>query len=38
VMSDTHRHVPSALKLSERVFHDFIDLFEWRPALRLASR
>jgi len=38
VLSDTHRHIPAALKLSERVFHEFIDLFEWRPALRLASR
>jgi GMP synthase (glutamine-hydrolysing) len=38
VLSDTHGHIPGALKLSERVFHEFIDLFEWRPTLRLASR
>jgi GMP synthase (glutamine-hydrolysing) len=38
VLRDTHGHVAPALKLSERVFHEFIELFEWRPALRLASR
>jgi GMP synthase (glutamine-hydrolysing) len=38
VLSDTHGHIAPALKLSERVFHEFIDLFEWRPTLRLASR
>ena len=38
VLSDTHGHIPPALKLSERVFHEFIDLFEWRPTVRLASR
>ena len=39
LLRDTHRHVGPALKLSERVFHEFIELFEWRrPALRFASR
>jgi GMP synthase (glutamine-hydrolysing) len=38
VLGETHANVGSALELSERVFHDFIGLFEWRPALRLASR
>ena len=39
VLHDTHGHVGPALKLSERVFHEFIELFEWRrPALRFASR
>jgi GMP synthase (glutamine-hydrolysing) len=38
VLRDTQGHVASALKLSERVFHAFIELFDWRPALRLASR
>jgi GMP synthase (glutamine-hydrolysing) len=38
VLRDTHGHVVPALKLSERVFHEFIELFDWRPALRLASR
>lgn len=40
VLRDTHGHVASALKLSERVFHEFLELFEWRPAraLRFASR
>jgi hypothetical protein len=33
-------HISPALTLSERVFHEFLELFEWRrsPALRLASR
>jgi len=39
ILHDTHGHVGPALKLSERVFHEFIELFEWRrPALRFASR
>lgn len=38
VLRETHAHVTPALKLSERVFHEFIELFDWRPALRLASR
>jgi GMP synthase (glutamine-hydrolysing) len=38
VLRDTQGHVASALKVSERVFHGFIELFDWRPALRLASR
>ena len=38
VLSDTQGHVPPALKLSERVFHEFIELFEWRPTLRFARR
>ena len=38
VLDDTHRHIPPALKTSERVFREFIDLFEWRPTLRFASR
>jgi GMP synthase (glutamine-hydrolysing) len=38
VLRETHGHVAPALKLSERVFHEFIELFEWRPTLRFASR
>ena len=39
LLADTHSHVAPALALSERVFHEFLELFEWRPkALRLASR
>jgi len=38
ILHDTHGHVGPALKLSERVFHEFIELFEWRPTLRFASR
>lgn len=38
VLRDTHGHVAPALELSERVFREFIELFDWRPALRLASR
>jgi GMP synthase (glutamine-hydrolysing) len=39
VLEETRAHVAPALKLSERVFHEFLELFEWRPkALRLASR
>lgn len=39
ILRDTHGHVGPALKLSERMFHEFIELFEWRrPALRFASR
>ena len=37
VLRDTHGHVAPALKLSERVFHEFIELFDWRPALRLGK-
>jgi len=38
VLRDTHGNVAPALTLSERVFHEFIELFEWRPGVRLASR
>lgn len=38
VLRDTQGHVASALRLSERVFQAFIELFDWRPARRLASR
>ena len=38
ILHDTHGHVAPALKLSERVFHEFIELFEWRPTVRFASR
>jgi GMP synthase (glutamine-hydrolysing) len=39
VLDQTRTHVAPSLKLSERVFHEFLELFEWRrPALRLASR
>ena len=38
LLSDTHGHIAPALKLSERVFHEFIALFDWRPTPRLASR
>ena len=39
ILQDTHGHVGPALKLSERMFHEFIELFEWRrPAVRFASR
>jgi GMP synthase (glutamine-hydrolysing) len=40
ILGTTPGHVGPALGLSERVFHEFLELFEWRrsPALRLASR
>jgi GMP synthase (glutamine-hydrolysing) len=39
ILADTQTHMAAALGLSERVFHEFIELFEWRPrGLRLASR
>ena len=40
VLRETRAHVAPALSLGERVFHEFLELFEWRPAraLRFASR
>ena len=40
ILRTTPDYISSALRLSERVFHEFIEIFEWRrtPALRLASR
>ena len=40
ILRTTPGHIRPALSLSERVFHEFLELFEWRrsPALRLASR
>ena len=40
ILRTTPGHISPALPLSERVFHEFLELFEWRrsPALRLASR
>jgi len=40
ILGATPDHIRPALGLSERVFHEFLELFEWRPspALRLASR
>jgi GMP synthase (glutamine-hydrolysing) len=40
VLRDTHSHIRSALALSERVFGEFMELFEWkpRPRVHLASR
>ena len=39
LLNRTKNLVGPALKLSERVFHEFLELFDWRrPALRFASR
>ena len=40
ILRTTPDLISPALRLSERVFHEFIEIFEWRrsPALRLASR
>jgi GMP synthase (glutamine-hydrolysing) len=40
ILRTTPDQISPALALSERVFHEFLELFEWRrsPALRLASR
>lgn len=40
ILRDTHSHIGAALRLGERVFGDFIDLFSWRPKkrIRLESR
>jgi GMP synthase (glutamine-hydrolysing) len=40
ILRTTPDRISPALSLSERVFHEFLELFEWRrsPALRLASR
>jgi GMP synthase (glutamine-hydrolysing) len=40
VLRDTHSHMRSAQQLSERVFGQFMELFEWkpRPRVHLASR
>ena len=40
ILRTTPDYISPALKLSERVFAEFMELFEWRrsPALRLASR
>jgi GMP synthase (glutamine-hydrolysing) len=40
ILRTTPDHISPALTLSECVFHEFLELFEWRrsPALRLASR
>jgi GMP synthase (glutamine-hydrolysing) len=40
ILCTTPEKISPALRLSERVFHEFLELFEWRrsPALRLASR
>lgn len=38
ILRDTHSHIAPALALGERVFREFIELFAWRPKLRLASR
>ena len=38
ILEQTQCHIGSALALGERVFREFIGLFEWRPRMRLASR
>ncbi|HKE95379.1 MAG TPA: gamma-glutamyl-gamma-aminobutyrate hydrolase family protein [Povalibacter sp.] len=38
ILRDTHGHAPGSGALSERVFSDFIELFTWRPKVRLGSR
>ncbi len=38
ILRDTHGHGESARGLSERVFREFIELFTWRPPVRLGSR
>jgi hypothetical protein len=37
ILRDTHGHAPDALRLSERVFGDFIEMFSWRKRVRLGS-
>jgi len=38
VLNDTRLHGATAQALSECVFNEFIELFSWRPKLRLGSR
>jgi GMP synthase (glutamine-hydrolysing) len=38
ILRSTHGHAPLSRALSERVFRDFIELFDWRPRIRLRSR
>ena len=40
ILRDTHNHIGAALRVSEKVFGDFIELFSWRPKkkIRLESR
>lgn len=38
VLRDTRVHAPQAQRLSERVFNEFIEMFSWKPRLRLWSR
>jgi GMP synthase (glutamine-hydrolysing) len=38
VLHDTQVHCATAQQLSERVFNEFIEMFSWKPKLRLGSR
>jgi GMP synthase (glutamine-hydrolysing) len=38
ILRDTHGHASMAQGLSQRVFGDFLELFNWRPKIRLGSR
>jgi GMP synthase (glutamine-hydrolysing) len=38
IARETPRRLEAALRLGERVFREFVNLFAWRPTLRLASR
>jgi GMP synthase (glutamine-hydrolysing) len=38
ILGDTRTHIADALRLGERVFGEFLELFAWRPKLLLASR
>ncbi|HEY5806998.1 MAG TPA: gamma-glutamyl-gamma-aminobutyrate hydrolase family protein [Povalibacter sp.] len=38
LLHDRHGHAANARELSERVFSDFVEMFSWRPKLRLGSR
>ncbi len=38
VLEDTQTHAANAQALSARVFSEFIEMFSWRPHLRLGSR
>lgn len=35
ILQGTHSHIGPALRLSERVFGDFIELFSWRPRKKI---
>lgn len=38
ILQDTHGHGTNSRDLSERVFGDFVGLFDWRPKVRFGSR